>query len=318
MAKNIINKYLEKTTDIYHLVDETFLTGFGREQGSFMLMKYYEFYCSYCNKHNQKILSIDKFLLNARKRKNKIIQVCCPYCGKISMEMRIEPYSKLKKELQYCVECGKKSTAVNIFLQLSSLLRMQEVHNAGYSALVNKYSEEDMKIISYDIMQMELVELASILEKTLRDFYMDIAHIKYRSYGLEYIDVLIEKSTSNDFMNFDKANNHYKKGLNINLKDYVSCECKNNLVDLVNLRNTIIHNNGMIDSRFKKSETFLRVSDMVEGNLIFVKKDNINRYLGSVLELINAVEGEFDYIFNSQMNTLIANYYFNDKSDTCN
>ena len=37
MSKSIVGKYLEKSTDIYHLVDENFLRGFGEKQGAFML-----------------------------------------------------------------------------------------------------------------------------------------------------------------------------------------------------------------------------------------------------------------------------------------
>ena len=62
-----------------------------------------------------------------------------------------------------------------------------------------------MEIFKYDIMQTEIVELTCILEKILRDFYMDIAHIVYKTNQIEYIERLIEKSTNNDFMHFDKA-----------------------------------------------------------------------------------------------------------------
>ena len=313
MSKSIVRKYLEKSTDIYHLVDENFLNGFREKQRDFMLMKYYEFYTIYCNKYHIKALSIDKFLLNAKRRKVKLIQVFCPYCGEIRVDIIMEPFSKIKKKLQYCNKCGKKSTSINIFFQLSSLIRIKEVHRAGYSILSNKYNEDKMRIITYDIMQMELVQLASILEKTLRDFYMDIAHIKYRSYGITYIDLLIQKNTNNDFMNFDKANDHYKKGLNINLKEYISSESRDNLLDLVNLRNVIVHNNGMIDEKFKNGKTFSRVSDMLEGNLIFVNEHYLQKYLVSVLELIKAIETEFYNVFNDQMNQLIASFYFNNE-----
>ena len=105
---------------------------------------------------------------------------------------------------------------------------MQEVHNAGFHVLSKNYDKEKMEIFEYDIMQTEIVELTCILEKILRDFYMDIAHMVYKTNQVEYIEKLIEKSTNNDFMHFDKANNHYKKGLNINLQDKVSTECKKN------------------------------------------------------------------------------------------
>lgn len=215
------------------------------------------------------------------------------------------------KKIQYCTKCGKKSTAEYVFLQLTSLISMKEVHNAGFQALRKKYDKGTMEIFEYAIMQTEIVELTCILEKILRDFYMDIAHIVYKTNQVEYIERLIEKSTNNDFMHFDKANNHYKKGLNINLQDKVSTECKKNLIDLVNLRNIIIHNNGFIDERFKKAETFRRISHMINGDLVFIKDEDAAKYLGSVLELLTAIEKEFDKNFKGQMHMLIANYYFN-------
>lgn len=310
MRKSILKTYLNKRTDVYHLVDQSYLSKFEEKQGAFMLMKYYEFYCSYCKEHNVKIQPIDRFLLNASKKKIKIIQVCCPYCGRIEMLIVQKKMSEIKK-MQYCTKCGKKSTAEYVFLQLSSLIRMKEVHNAGFKALSKNHDKETMEIFEYDIMQTEIVELTCILEKILRDFYMDIAHIVYKTNQAEYIERLIEKSTNNDFMHFDKANNHYKKGLNINLHDKVSTECKKKLIDLVNLRNIIIHNNGFIDERFKKTETFRRISHMINGDLIFIKDGDVTKYLGSVLELLIAIEEEFDRSFKEQMNMLIANYYFN-------
>lgn len=310
MSKSSIRKYLEKSTDVYHLVDENFLMGFDVKHRNFMVKKYYEIYKLYCDNHQMKALSIDNFLLNANRRKVKIIQVFCPYCGEVRVDIKMESISKIKS-LQFCSKCGKKSTSINVFLQLSSLIRMQEVHKAGYEVLARSYNQEDMKIIAYDIMQMELVELASVLEKTLRDFYMDIVHIKYRSFGIEYIDFLIQKNTNNDFMNFDKANVHYKRGIGIDLKDKISPECRSNLIDLINLRNVIVHNNGFIDEKFKNTKTFSRVEDLIEGELIFINIEQIDKYLRSVLKIIITVEKIFHDIFSAEMNKLIADHYFN-------
>lgn len=190
MRKNILKTYLNKRTDVYHLVNQSYLSKFEEKQGAFMLMKYYEFYCSYCKEHKVKIEPIDRFLLNASK-KIKIIQVCCPYYGRI--EMLIEQKNVGNKKMQYCTKCGKKSTAEYIFLQISSLIRMQEVDNAGFQALSKNHDKETMEMFEYDIMQTEIVELTCVLEKILRDFYMDIAHIVYKTNQVEYIERLIEK-----------------------------------------------------------------------------------------------------------------------------
>ena len=55
----------------------------------------------------------------------------------------------------------------------------------------------------------------------------------------------------------------------------------------------------------------MRLSHMINGDLIFVKDSDVVKYLGSVLELLVVIEEEFDRNFKEQMNMLIANYYFN-------
>lgn len=97
MRKSTLKTYLNKRTDVYHLVDQFYLSKFEEKQGNFMIMRYYEFYCSYCKEHNVKIQSIDRFLLNASRKKIKIIQVCCPYCGRIEILVEQKKCRKLKK-----------------------------------------------------------------------------------------------------------------------------------------------------------------------------------------------------------------------------
>lgn len=139
MSKNILQKYLSKPTNVYNLVDETFISKFSAKHGAFMLMHYYKYYRSFCNENKIKILSMDTFLKNARRRRIKLIQVCCPLCGNMDLMIWDKPYSDFKS-VKYCTHCGKCSTAENIFFQISALIRMQEVHMAGYNVLKNGVS----------------------------------------------------------------------------------------------------------------------------------------------------------------------------------
>lgn len=309
MAKSILQKYLSKPTSVYHIVDKEFISRFSTTHGTFMLMYYYKFYCSFCNENKIKILPMNTFLLNARRRRIKLIQVCCPFCGNMDLMIWDKPYSDFKSK--YCSYCGKCSTAENIFLQISALIRMQQVHMAGYNALKNDYNESDLEIISYDIWHMELVELTCILEATLRDFYINLIYLKYKNYESSYIDDVIIRSTNNDFMNIEKANKHYKTGLDVNLKELISEDCWKSLIDLAQIRNTIIHNNGMVDDKFEKSPSFTHIKDNVEGKLIFVNTNMINNYLLCVLELFAKIEEVFDKLYKEELPSLIANYYFN-------
>ena len=45
-------------------------------------------------------------------------------------------------------------------------------------------------------------------------------------------------------MNIEKANNLFKKAFEIDLKSFMDKDVWNDLVDIVNLRNMMIHNNG--------------------------------------------------------------------------
>lgn len=306
---SIIKKYLDRPTDVYHLVDEHFLTMFNEKQGAFMLIKYYESYRLYCKEHNIKIQSIKDFLKSANRKRVKVIQTFCPYCGQISIAVTEEKASEIKAH-QYCTECGKRSTTENVFFQLSSLIRLQAVHDAGLKSLMTENNQEDIKIFEYDIRHMELVELTCIFEATLREFYQEIIFLK-NGFNSEYIRSLIEKETKNDFMNIDKAINHFKKELKINFKKYIEDDIRKSLIDMVNIRNVFIHNNGIIDQRFRNSVTYERVSKKIEGNLIFITESDINKYLNAVLNAITIFEGQVQNIFHEKMPEIIANHYFN-------
>lgn len=311
MGKSVLMKYLDRPTDIYRLVDDRFLDLFSEKHKLFMLVQYYNRYKKYCVEKTILPLPMDTFLKNASRRKIKLIQICCPYCGYI--DLIIGDFKKVEMEhMRYCIKCGKKSTAEYIFLQLSAFLRLEEIHRAGINVLKNKYKPDEIRIISYDMYHMELIELTSILEKTLRDFFMDLSLLKYKHHHAPYIDNILKKSSGNDFMLWEKANDHYKKALDINLKEITSEECRKNLTDLVNIRNVIVHNNGMVDERFKTSLTYQRIGDIVSGDLIFLTEELIAKYLGSVLELVSAVEAEFNSFFMNEIHGVVANFYFNE------
>lgn len=307
---SIIKKYLDRPTDVYHLVDEHFLSMFNEKQGAFMLIKYYESYRLYCKEHNLKIQSINDFLKSANRKRVKVIQTFCPYCGQISIEVTEEKVSEIKAH-QYCTNCGKRSTTENFFFQLSSLIRMQAVHDAGLKSLTTENNQEDIKILEYDIRHMELVELTCIFEATLREFYQEIIFLK-NGFNSEYIRSLIVKEMKNDFMNIDKAIIHFKNETKINIKKCIDDDIRKNLIDMVNIRNVFIHNNGIIDQKFRNSVTYERVSKKIEGELIFLTESDIIEYLNAVLNTIKVFESQVHTIFYEKMPGIIANHYFNE------
>lgn len=156
-----------------------------------------------------------------------------------------------------------------------------------------------------------MVQLTSILEVILRDFFEAFIHINYFGVNDNYISNVINKSTGNDFMKIDKANQHYKKALNINLRSMIDDKTWFDLIDLVNIRNTIIHNNGMIDDKFKETKTFQRIQDCICGNLIFLDEKEINNYLKQVTQIADIIGKAFEEKYSMLKYGLIANYYFN-------
>ena len=209
------------------------------------------------------------------------------------------------KELNKCYLIDNKYIIINYTsskkIKYDNEKKIDRIINDGYY----KINLENIILIVRSILGMEN-------ENTFRVtivYHENITDLVYFSKGkiVKYAKKVGNNSSYLDILYT------VKKGLNINLKEYISSESRDNLLDLVNLRNVIVHNNGMVDEKFKNGKTFSRVSDMLEGDLIFVNEHCIAKYLVSVLELIQVVETEFDNIFNAKMNQLIASFYFNNE-----
>lgn len=296
---------------LYDIVDEKFIDNFNFKHKTFMMDIYYEKYLEYCGTKKTKPQSREKFFTNMRRKKLKLVQICCPYCGNMEivfLEEKIEDINRIK----YCANCGKTSASENAQFQLSSIIRMRYVDDLGVKQADQKHPNNNISILAYEIYHHELILLSSILEVLLRSFFETLIHLNYMGKKNDYVANIIRKSTGNDFMHFDKANDHYKKALGINLKEHISADCRLNLIDLVNIRNTLVHNNGMADKKFKETNTYQRVQRFITGNLIFLTPPDIDFYYLQVAEICDAVIDIFEERYSSQKHDLIANFYFND------
>lgn len=305
----LANKYRNEQTNVYCVVDQEFLSGFNSNQGPFMLFTYYNLYKCYCEKNGYRPNDMDVFLKNARRKRIKIIQQCCPYCGQVNI-MFITESIKRCDSMKYCVSCGKKSTSQIIFEEVAAFIRVNTVHRAGLQVLRETYTASD-EIMGCDVRLNEVVQLATILETTLREFYVDLVCMKHRCYQDEFLIASVRKQIKNDFMNIDKANEHYKKALDINLKDIISQDVRLSLKDLMEVRNIAVHNNGKIDEKFKRSNTYFRLRQCVKGDFIFIHPEIIAIFLSSVLELANAISAIYQNYFHKEKFSMISNYYFN-------
>lgn len=295
---------------IYDIVDENFMSNFSGKHIGFMKDYYYKVYYNFCRHIKKKILPQEVFFTNMRRRKIKLLQLCCPYCGHVVV-IPVQGTIDELKSFNYCWSCGKSSATYNVFSQLSSLGRIGHFHAVGLKTIQTIYDEEEIKSLTYEVYHLEVVQLTSILEVILRDFFEAFIHINYFGVNDNYISNVINKSTGNDFMKIDKANQHYKKALNINLRSMIDDKTWFDLIDLVNIRNTIIHNNGMIDDKFKKTKTFQRIQDCICGDLIFLDEKEINNYLKQVTQISDIIGKAFEEKYSMLKYGLIANYYFN-------
>jgi len=299
------------TTDIYHFIDEAFISKFNELQSSFMKNYYYTCYKTYCMKNKRMPLQENEFFTNMRRRKVKLIQVCCPYCGNMNIIVAEGSLSKVEK-FNYCTYCGRCSASKNTFFHISRYARIQYFHSSGLKALREQNNNiDDLKIMSYDIYHLELIELTSILEVLLRDFFVSFVYLNYNNSRSDYLNSTIHKTIGNDFMNIEKANNHYKKAIKLDLRTLITNECWESLIDVVQIRNTLVHNNGMIDTRFKNSKTFLRINNLIKGDLIFLDSEIIHSYFNYLNELLSAITNTFSIQYQNELHSLIANYYFN-------
>ena len=69
--------------EIYALVDEDFMSKFTGLHLNFMKDYYYKFYAEFCRRIKRAPLSSEEFYSNMHRRRIKIYQLCCPYCGSI-------------------------------------------------------------------------------------------------------------------------------------------------------------------------------------------------------------------------------------------
>ena len=276
---------------------------------------YYSIYVNYCKYRHKRTLNRENFFTNMRRKKVKLIQVCCPYCGRIVCLPIEGTLEKTIGIFNYCFNCGKPSITVRASRRFDRLTRMAIIHKLGKTALAEMKKDEisDIELFTHDVMQLELVEIESTMETLLREIYRTLLYIKFKNVKEGFLNSLIQKDEANDFLNIDKANNHFKKALEINLKKELDPAIWNDLVDLNALRSAIIHNDGKADEKFMNSATNKsgRIQHMMRGDLIVVSESDIQKYLDAVKKLFSVLDDKLDEEFNKNAPNLIANSVFN-------
>lgn len=168
----------KKLKSIYGLVDENYIKKFDDNHLFFMQKYYYSEYSNYCKKNNLVCLDESSFLSNMRRRSIKIIQLCCPYCGNIEIIIKKCCINEIE-HYKYCPYCGKSSTSENSYFQLSRMVRIIHFHSAGLAMIKDKSESDKLELLTYDVYQLELVEISALFEVMLRDYFNAFLFIQY-------------------------------------------------------------------------------------------------------------------------------------------
>lgn len=299
--------------EIYSLVDEKFMADFSGNHKKFMEEYYYQFYSEFCTLYKRKPLPKNKFYSNMHLRRIQLYQLYCPYCGAVDILVYDKKIHKTDAP-NFCPNCGKRDTTDNILKQISRFIRIQGINLIGIKELIHKKPSSEEWLLAYDCHQMEIIELASIIEVFLRDYFETLLlanNFNANKNCSEYVKRVVRKNTRNDFMNIEKANKIYKQAFGIDLKSALSNSMWNDLIDIVNLRNMIVHNNGRIDTTFKSTPTYSRLKDHVIDDLFKLEKKDVEHYFNSVYNTVLGTTEIFLHYYLPLRNENIANYYYN-------
>lgn len=166
-------------------------------------------------------------------------------------------------------------------------------------------------LIAYDSYQMEVIELASIVEVLFRDYFEALFFISNIGIKNNFLSKMMCKYTGNDFMNIEKSNDLFKKAFGIEIRKRLDSKTWNDLIDIVNLRNMFVHNNGHVDNRFKTTQTYKRWNNRVDEPLIRIEDEDVAQFLSSTINAVTIISNLYLNEYYQKRNAVVANFYFN-------
>ena len=120
--------------EMYALVDEEFLAKFSNQHLNYMKKLYYSFYAGYCKRIKRKPLTSEDFFKNMHLRRFQLYQLCCPYCGTVSLCIHDKKESKTAG-YNFCHSCGRTSTLKNIQKHLARFVRIKRMNRISIQAV---------------------------------------------------------------------------------------------------------------------------------------------------------------------------------------
>lgn len=273
---------------LYELIDEDFIQKLIPSAREIALKHLFDYY----KMLSQKIIGVcryneNDFLVNANRRKIKLNQCYCPYCGSIYI-IPILGKKKVAANLNYCAHCGKRPISVAFNEEMHKFIRIHY-----FTKKLEEHVEDKLHL--NDFYHIQISTLASIIECYLRDSYISLLSMKHYTPKVEIRD-RISKEIKNDFLNPTKAQQHFKKNLGIDFKELIGENNFHGLEEISALRNVIVHNNGLADLTFLKNPISNRIGTYRLGELIVIDESVILNYYEIVKASFNILGKEFDKI----------------------
>lgn len=135
--------------EMYALVDEEFLAKFSNQHLNYMKKLYYSFYAGYCKRIKRKPLTSEDFFKNMHLRRFQLYQLCCPYCGTVSLCIHDKKESKTAG-YNFCHSCGRTSTLKNIQKHLARFVRIKRMNRISIQAVAEHRPETEKWLLAYD------------------------------------------------------------------------------------------------------------------------------------------------------------------------
>lgn len=164
---------------MYALVDEEFLAKFSNQHLNYMKKLYYSFYAGYCKRIKRKPLTSEDFL-----------RICTSedfnYTNFVALIVGQFPYAfTIRKNLRLLdiilPFLWPNIYAKNIQKHLARFVRIKRMNRISIQAVAEHRPETEKWLLAYDCYQIEIIELASIIEVLFRDYFEALLFISCES-----------------------------------------------------------------------------------------------------------------------------------------
>ena len=265
----------------YFLVNNEFLNDFEEPERLILSDFAYSLYTE-LRRTKSNLLSKENYL-KSNRTKYSVVYLYCPKCK--TAGFTVCRGIKQANELKYCAHCGETNITH----------RYQEcIKKIGKLIMLSKNLKQSDEDLSLSLNQQLCVQLCSVYEVYLREFYADILNTKFVKSGQSLYDKFVA-DCKNDFLNPGKTNDRLKKEISINYKEVIGKERYKTLLLLSEYRNVIVHNNGICDTKFINQHP-----EIPKHTQIFPQLDTILTFFCCMGQAVTLLDAEYQKALKAQ------------------